>query len=120
MAAEAVVELDVAIVGAGPAGAAAALALRGKGLRVGIIEKATLPRYKTCGGGVLRRAAALLPVDFQSVIERECRAAELVHHTPALRFVCRREQPVISMVMRDRFDHLLVRHAEQGGAKLFA
>ncbi|MEO6004590.1 MAG: geranylgeranyl reductase family protein [Opitutus sp.] len=115
-----IVELDVAIVGAGPAGAAAAIALNGAGLRVGVIEKAELPRYKTCGGGVLRRAAALLPLDFDSVIERNCFAAELVHHAPGLRFVCRREKPIISMVMRDRFDHLLVKTAEQGGAMLMA
>ncbi|HEX2854686.1 MAG TPA: geranylgeranyl reductase family protein [Opitutaceae bacterium] len=114
------IELDVAIVGAGPAGAAAALEFRGRGWRVGIIEKATLPRYKTCGGGVLRRAVALLPLDLQAVVERECHAAELVHHEPALRFVCERDRPVISMVMRDRFDHLLVRAAVQGGARLFA
>lgn len=114
------IELDIAIVGAGPAGAAAALTLGGCGLRVGVIEKAVPPRYKTCGGGVLRRAAALLPCDLGAAIERECHAAELVHHDPGLRFICRREQPIISMVMRDRFDHLLTQAAEQGGAQLFA
>jgi geranylgeranyl reductase family protein len=113
-------ELDVAIVGAGPAGAAAALALSGSGLKVAIIEKAIPPRHKTCGGGVLRRAAALLPLDLQSAIERECHVAELVHHAPALRFVCRRDRPIISMVMRDRFDHLLTQAAEKGGAQLFS
>jgi geranylgeranyl reductase family protein len=113
------VDLDVAIVGAGPAGTAAALAFRGSGLRVAILEKAVPPRYKTCGGGVLRRASALLPLDISSVIERECHAAELVHHAPALRFVCRRQQPVISMVMRDRFDLLLTQAAMSAGAQLF-
>ena len=115
-----IVELDVAIVGAGPAGAAAAIALGGAGLRVGVIEKAVLPRYKTCGGGVLRRAARLLPVDLGTVIERNCFTAELVHHAPSLRFACRRDEPIISMVMRDRFDHLLVQTAERGGATLHA
>jgi geranylgeranyl reductase family protein len=113
------IELDVAIVGAGPAGGAAALELRGRGLRVGIVEKAVPPRYKTCGGGVLRRAVKLLPVDIRDAIDRECFAAELVHHAPNLRFVCRREEPIISMVMRDRFDHLLVTEAQRGGAQLF-
>src|SRR4051794_17107774 len=69
---EKLIDLDVAIVGAGPAGSAAALALGGRGLRVGIIEKAVPPRYKTCGGGVLRRAAALLPFDLRDAVEREC------------------------------------------------
>src|SRR6185436_6322427 len=98
----------------------AALALGGRGLKVALIEKAQPPRYKTCGGGVLRRAAALLPVDIRAAVERECHAAELVHHGPALRFICRREQPVISMVMRDRFDHLLTQAAEKSGTQLFS
>jgi geranylgeranyl reductase family protein len=114
------VELDVAVIGAGPAGASAALALAGPGRRVGLIEKAVPPRYKTCGGGVLRRALRLLPVDVQSAVERECRTAELVHHAPGLRFVCTREHPIVSMVMRDRFDHLITRSAAAAGAQLFA
>jgi flavin-dependent dehydrogenase len=44
----------------------------------------------------------------------------MVHHAPALRFLCRRNQPIISMVMRDRFDHLLTAAAQKGGAELFA
>lgn len=114
------VVLDVAVVGAGPAGAAAALALGGRGLRVGIVEKAVPPRYKTCGGGVLRRALALLPVDVRAAVERECHAAELVHHDPALRFICRRDEPIVAMVMRDRFDHLITEAAVRAGAQLFA
>ena len=51
-------DFDVAIVGAGPAGAAAAMALRSKsspsGLRVALIDKARPPRHKTCGGGIHR------------------------------------------------------------------
>ena len=43
---------DVAIVGAGPAGAACALALRGRGLRVALLDKATFPRDKVCGDAV--------------------------------------------------------------------
>ncbi|MDO8541447.1 MAG: geranylgeranyl reductase family protein [Opitutaceae bacterium] len=116
----AAVEFDVAIVGAGPAGAAAALEFGGRGVRVAIIEKAVPPRYKTCGGGVLRRAMSLLPVDVREAIERECLVAELVHHSPNLRFECRRSQPIVSMVMRDRFDHVLVTAAQHQGAQLFA
>ena len=110
----------MAIVGAGPAGASAALALGGRGLRIGLIEKAVPPRYKTCGGGVLRRAIALLPLDVRAAVERECHVAEFVHHGPHLRFVCERERPIVSMVMRDRFDHLITTAAVQAGAQLFA
>ena len=116
----AVASFDIAIVGAGPAGGAAALELAGKGYRVAIVEKANPPRYKTCGGGVLWRATKLLPIDIQSAVDRDCRVAELVHHSPDLRFTCRREHPIVRMVMRDRFDHLLLRSAvERGGVTLF-
>ncbi len=46
---------DVAIIGSGPAGASAAIKLAEKGIATVIIEKETLPRYKTCGGGFAYR-----------------------------------------------------------------
>jgi len=42
-------EVDVAIAGAGPAGAAAALAFRRQGLSVVLLERSTFPRDKICG-----------------------------------------------------------------------
>lgn len=43
---------DVAIIGAGPAGCAAALGLGQSGLRVVLIDKAEFPRGKTCGDAI--------------------------------------------------------------------
>ena len=43
---------DVLIVGAGPAGAACALALGGSGLRVALVDKARFPRDKVCGDAI--------------------------------------------------------------------
>src|SRR6185436_4975818 len=51
---------DVAIVGAGPAGARAAYVLASRGARVTIFD-ASHPREKPCGGGVTGKALALLP-----------------------------------------------------------
>ena len=113
-------QYDVAVVGAGPGGSAAALALRRGGLRVAILEKAVPPRDKTCGGGLLGRTLDLLPLDVRGVMERECFSAELHHHGPALSFTTQRERPVVSMVMRDRFDHLLTAAAQEAGAELLA
>ncbi len=45
-------DYDVAIVGAGPAGTACALALRRSGLRVALLDKAQFPRDKVCGDAV--------------------------------------------------------------------
>jgi menaquinone-9 beta-reductase len=43
---------DVAIVGAGPAGASAALAARRAGARVLLLDRAAFPRDKACGDGI--------------------------------------------------------------------
>jgi flavin-dependent dehydrogenase len=55
---------DVVIVGAGPAGAAAAQAMRGHGLESVIIEKARLPRYKMCSGILFPSALKLIDDGF--------------------------------------------------------
>lgn len=44
--------VDLAIVGAGPAGAAAAITAARAGLEVVVVDKATFPRDKTCGDGL--------------------------------------------------------------------
>ena len=51
---------DVAIVGAGPAGAAAAITLAHAGRSVVLLDKATFPRDKICGDGITTGALRLL------------------------------------------------------------
>ncbi|MEW6730983.1 MAG: geranylgeranyl reductase family protein [Acidobacteriota bacterium] len=109
---------DVIVVGSGPAGATAALTLAKQGISVLILEKATLPRYKTCGGGVVHRAAAALPVDISSAIERDCYRAEMHLLDANLHFVTQRSTPIVSMCMRDKLDFSLVIAAQEMGAKL--
>jgi geranylgeranyl reductase family protein len=53
-------DVDVAVVGAGPAGSTAALLLARGGARVALVDKATFPRDKACGDLVGPRALALL------------------------------------------------------------
>jgi geranylgeranyl reductase family protein len=110
----------VAVVGTGPAGSVAAIQLARAGVRVALIDKATLPRYKTCGGGVVGRARRLLPVDISPVIVRECRHAEVNVLDARLRFVCERERPIVSMTMRSELDHFLTRAAAEAGATVLA
>ena len=45
-------ERDVVVIGAGPAGAAAAIVLARAGKRVTVVDKATFPRDKCCGDGL--------------------------------------------------------------------
>lgn len=51
---------DVVIVGAGPAGSAAAYFLSKGGLRVALLDKFDFPRDKTCGDGLTPRAVKVL------------------------------------------------------------
>ena len=53
-------EVDVAIVGGGPAGAAAAHYLASRGHSVLVCEKKSFPREKTCGDGLTPRAVKAL------------------------------------------------------------
>ncbi|MDQ3771813.1 MAG: geranylgeranyl reductase family protein [Actinomycetota bacterium] len=53
-------ETDVAIVGGGPSGAAAAQFLAERGHSVLVCEKKTFPREKTCGDGLTPRAVKVL------------------------------------------------------------
>ncbi|QGG94791.1 NAD(P)/FAD-dependent oxidoreductase [Actinomarinicola tropica] len=81
--------IDVVVVGAGPAGTAAALTLHRAGLDVVVIDKARFPRDKTCGDGLttlaLREleALGLPPADVASWID----VPRMFLHSPARRIV---------------------------------
>ncbi|TSA38803.1 MAG: geranylgeranyl reductase family protein [Porphyromonadaceae bacterium] len=47
-----IIDADVVIVGGGPAGCSAALALKGSGKKVLLVDKAVFPREKTCGDSI--------------------------------------------------------------------
>lgn len=53
-------QTKVAIIGAGPAGTTCALLLRKKGIDCILIDRATFPRDKICGGGLTPRSYKLL------------------------------------------------------------
>lgn len=110
-------DYDVVVVGAGPAGSSAAFGLASRGARVALVEKAAMPRFKPCGGGVTRRAAALLPFDISDVVDRQCFSADLMLRDAGLHFSVTRAYPLISMTMRDNFDHLLYTKAQSAGAR---
>jgi len=111
---------DVAVVGAGPAGSTAALHLARGGKRVALIEKQRLPRYKTCGGGLVGRAFRWLPDDLELPVEHECFAAEANFLESGMSFRVRRERPIVSMTMRATLDRALADAAVAAGAELFS
>lgn len=109
---------DVAIIGSGPAGASAAFELSSKGISVVIIEKEILPRYKTCGGGLVYRGRKYLPFDISSVIEKEFYEADAYFSGTDIKLTLKKDKPIISMVMRDAFDNLIVEKAHENGVEL--
>jgi geranylgeranyl reductase family protein len=108
---------DVIVVGAGPAGAILAYLLASRGLQVLMLEKAALPRYKTCGGGLTYKAIENLPFDIRSTVEIEA-SGGIVSFGGQQLLKTEVRQPFAWLVMRDRFDYFLVQKALQAGMRL--
>ncbi|PWA05568.1 geranylgeranyl reductase family protein [Flavobacterium psychrotolerans] len=109
---------DVAIIGSGPSGASAALELAKNGISTVIIEKEILPRYKTCGGGFVFRGRKNMPFDIASVVEREFYDVDIHFEKMNVKHTTKRDNPIISMIMRDAFDNLIVEKAKENGVTL--
>lgn len=107
---------DVIVVGSGPAGSCAAWRLAKAGVAVAVIEKAVLPRYKTCGGGIVGRALQSLPIDVRHVVEQDCHTAQLNLHPEGFSFTTQRQTSIVSMTMRSQFDHTILSAAQAAGA----
>ena len=109
---------DCIIVGAGPAGGAAAYHLAKDGHKVLVIEKESLPRYKPCGGGVSPVIRKWFDFDFSPVISQKIRA---------FRYTWCGDDPVdielklkepLWMVRRNEFDFYIIKQAQKLGAEL--
>ena len=113
--------LDVLVVGAGPAGVAAAITAHERGLRTLVVDKATFPRDKTCGDGLTAQALRLL--ERLGVDVRDLADAAIVRETvlvsPSGRAGracrCRRPAPTPRSCRGVVLDAALVRHARSLG-----
>ena len=109
---------DVLVIGAGPAGAAAAWALARAGQRVALVDRETFPRDKTCGDGLIPDAlGALDTMGLRETVMREAVEPRALHIVApggesvslAGEFLC---------LTRLRLDALLVDAAVGAGAAL--
>ena len=108
---------DVVVIGAGPAGSAAAAAAASTGARVLILERANLPRYKLCGGGLIGGSLQALPDGFEPPVRNLAHRASFTYDLDR-EVVRQASETLIPMVMRDDLDLALTEHATKRGAVL--
>ena len=107
---------DVLVVGAGPAGSAAAMHLARGGARVLLADRARFPRDKPCGGGLTGRALRHAPCDVSEVVEHVVDRFVLRAGYRA-RVARSSKTPVILMTQRRRLDAYLAEHATAVGVE---
>ncbi len=107
---------DVIVVGAGPAGSMAAMKAAQGGAKTLLLERAELPRYKLCGGGVANWIMRKFEIP-ENIIERVYK--NIVTYIPP-----NYEGQVFPMpglgyfgVCRDKFDYCLTKMAIKAGAE---
>lgn len=109
---------DVAIVGGGPAGLSAAVAAASAGARTVVLERATHPRYKTCGGGLIgtslgiARARITIPAqdEISAITFSDAGRGSFTRHAGG--------RPLLTMVRRTDFDHAWYEAAVGAGAEI--
>ncbi len=105
---------DAIVVGAGPGGSSAAYRLATAGLRVLLLEKEKIPRYKPCGGGLTAKVRPALDFDFSPAIETTILQGSVAFRAERIRVLASAGW----CVMRDKFDALLAARAVDAGAEL--
>jgi flavin-dependent dehydrogenase len=87
-------------------------------LKTLLVEKDRFPRYKPCGGFFFPRVLKKLGFDIGGVIERTVSEAKFTFQLKDP-FSIVSPNPIGYLVMRDSFDHLLCRKAQERGADLY-
>jgi geranylgeranyl reductase family protein len=108
---------DVVVVGAGPAGCSAARSAALGGARTLLIERAAVPRYKTCGGGLVGVSLASLPPGMRPPVRDSITAVTFSYLGKRMR-TRSHDSPFIEMVDRAEFDGALTAAAQEAGSTL--
>jgi geranylgeranyl reductase family protein len=114
-------QFDLIVIGAGPAGAAAAHVAASQGLRTALVDKRRFPRPKLCGGGITGRAMS----HYRDIFEQNQPDVPLVTCRDLSFFAFGQDlgtdhdAPPLHLGMRITFDAHLVALALRAGAEDF-
>ncbi len=108
--------VDVVILGAGPAGTAAAFDLLSRGFSVLLLDKYAFPKKKACAGGITPKARALFRYDISSLIRQECRSIK-IRPQPGRAFVIQDENPLCHMTQRWELDFFSLNMVQRKGGQ---
>jgi len=103
---------NVVIIGAGPAGSFLANKLKNKGYKVLIIEKKKFPRYKSCAGGLSKKAYDILyneNINIKKVIEKNVKNFLYVRNNKLIKV--KTDEELIYMTYRSKLDNFLLKNA---------
>lgn len=107
-------QCDVAIVGAGPAGATVARFLAKNGLKVILVEADRLPKQKPCGGMLTPRVFErfkYLSRKMDKLAVSPSYGTYLYPPSLTMKVPYFTSKPQVLMILRQKFDHTLVRMA---------
>jgi geranylgeranyl reductase family protein len=107
---------DVVIVGAGPAGCAAAYDLAVRGIGVLLLDRTEFPRRKACAGGLTIKTVRTLRFSVTAVIQKTARnllVSSRMRHPKLLK----NNRPICHLVDRTAFDHFCLKKAVAAGAR---
>ncbi len=109
------VEWDAVVVGAGPAGCAAAYDLAVQGHRVLLLDRSEFPRSKACAGGLTMKAVRALRYPVTPVVRRWVRSMDLEEGPDSVVQVARRS-PACAMTVRSELDAFCLGQTRARGA----
>jgi geranylgeranyl reductase family protein len=107
---------DAIVVGAGPAGCAAAFDLASGGRAVLLLDKAEFPRHKACAGGLTRKSLRALRYSVAPVV-RESVSTIVVEGRRGQAATLASRSAVCAMTVRQELDHYCWQQTLKAGAE---
>lgn len=122
-------DYDALIVGAGPAGCAAAYDLARAGRHVVLLDRRTFPRHKACACGLTRKTLRALRYSVEPIVERMCHEVVLQEAGPrfhegvrvadkSCEVRLRTRKVICAMAVREKFDDFCLQQTLAIGAEL--